>query len=300
LIHYLLCTNSVPKKENVYKWGCLIFSYLVLFSVSIGGLIFIKNQNDSVYKELTSSVNELKEQLTVVQTQNADFARRYNFLETTFSETQKKQQDFENLTSSQLVVFSATADNLSKDILNQNITITNKIQLVNKLINTHETVLTRLTNGTTNAEVLEKLKATKGAIDLQLDRTTSLVYQKLKESAVNVSRSLSFSKSELRATQGQLEGELSSSLDNMKLVVSEAASLIHGVETNVTAQMDQISDQLATTVSALNQAVAVAQSTIHGEVEIVRNNIEQYVAVTNKQFATENDFVKYQLAGASL
>ena len=43
--------------------------------------------------------------------------------------------------------------------------------------------------------------------------------------------------------------------------------------------------------------VSQAQATIHEEVSSVRMNIAQYVTITNQQFASENDFVKYQLAG---
>ena len=40
-----------------------------------------------------------------------------------------------------------------------------------------------------------------------------------------------------------------------------------------------------------------ASATIHGEVETVKESVEEYVNITNEQFAKENDFVKYQLAG---
>ena len=33
------------------------------------------------------------------------------------------------------------------------------------------------------------------------------------------------------------------------------------------------------------------------EVQAVQQNIEDYVVFTDKKFASENDFVKYQLAG---
>lgn len=37
--------------------------------------------------------------------------------------------------------------------------------------------------------------------------------------------------------------------------------------------------------------------TIHEEVQAVQESIEDYVAFTDKKFASENDFVRYQLAG---
>jgi hypothetical protein len=39
------------------------------------------------------------------------------------------------------------------------------------------------------------------------------------------------------------------------------------------------------------------QATIHEEVKAVQDSIEEYVAFTDKKFASENDFVRYQLAG---
>jgi hypothetical protein len=56
--------------------------------------------------------------------------------------------------------------------------------------------------------------------------------------------------------------------------------------------------QLGLTVNELNSAVETAQATIHEEVENVRETIQNYVLATNDKFAAENDFVKYQLAGA--
>ena len=39
------------------------------------------------------------------------------------------------------------------------------------------------------------------------------------------------------------------------------------------------------------------KATIHEEVKAVQDSIEEYVAFTDKKFASENDFVRYQLAG---
>ena len=43
-----------------------------------------------------------------------------------------------------------------------------------------------------------------------------------------------------------------------------------------------------------------ASATIHDEVETVKESVEEYVTITNEQFAKENDFVKYQLAGEEI
>lgn len=83
----------------------------------------------------------------------------------------------------------------------------------------------------------------------------------------------------------------------MKEVVGGATSQIYMVQSNVTQQLATMGQSLGETVAMLNSAVDAARTTIHFEVSSVKSDIEQYVAVTNKQFAAENDFVKYQLAG---
>ena len=51
------------------------------------------------------------------------------------------------------------------------------------------------------------------------------------------------------------------------------------------------------TSDKLQEAVDSATALIHDEVLDVKDTMEAYVVVTNHQFAAENDFVKYQLAG---
>jgi hypothetical protein len=50
-------------------------------------------------------------------------------------------------------------------------------------------------------------------------------------------------------------------------------------------------------VRGLEGAVLEAREVINEQVRAVKNDISQYVDITNKKFAAENDFVKYQLAG---
>ena len=47
----------------------------------------------------------------------------------------------------------------------------------------------------------------------------------------------------------------------------------------------------------IDRVMHEASTTIHDEVETVKESVEEYVTITNEQFAKENDFVKYQLAG---
>ena len=62
-------------------------------------------------------------------------------------------------------------------------------------------------------------------------------------------------------------------------------------------QLAIMSGSLDNTKIQLNDVVKQAETTIHTEVQQVRDNIDEYIIISNKQFAAENDFVKYQLAG---
>ena len=50
-------------------------------------------------------------------------------------------------------------------------------------------------------------------------------------------------------------------------------------------------------VATISSVMEEATHTIHEEVEKVKVSVEDYVLISNEQFAKENDFVKYQLAG---
>lgn len=119
-----------------------------------------------------------------------------------------------------------------------------------------------------NEEVLGELELTKQTINT-----------KLKESEQNV------------------QARLHDSVATMESVVFNATKHIQLVEGNVTHKLAAMNTVLSKTASDLSQTVEAAQRTIHSEVETVRDSIQQYVVVTNQQFAAENDFVKYQLAG---
>eukprot|EP01032_Pedospumella_encystans_P017092 gene17092-19485_t len=83
----------------------------------------------------------------------------------------------------------------------------------------------------------------------------------------------------------------------MQSVVGTASAHIQQIQTNVTREIDDMTQKVHKIVTKLGDNVKAAEDTIREEVQGVQAKIEQYVIVTNKQFAAENDFVKYQLAG---
>jgi len=180
-------------------------------------------------------------------------------------------------------------------------------------------MLNRLANGTSNADVLDKLKATEQDMTTQLRSTKEQVWsslslaarnmssqlsaaqrqmaQALLSTSRNVSQSLALSSKQLAEAKAKVDDKMDRTVSRMDAVVGEADHHIQAVQSNVTMKIDSISSQLDSTVANLQQAVAEAEATIKTEVDAVRYNIAQYVAITNRQFAAENDFVKYQLAG---
>lgn len=102
---------------------------------------------------------------------------------------------------------------------------------------------------------------------------------------------------ELTSTQVTIDQELRDTMDNINILVNDAKNNIKNVQKNVTLQLATMSTSVQSTINDLEFTVQDAQNTIKDEIKIVRENIDEYVAITNKQFAAENDFVKYQLAG---
>lgn len=146
--------------------------------------------------------------------------------------------------------------------------------------------LNRLTNRTSNAEVLDSLHQTKHQLETELFATKTEVSAQLLQQTYNVTTKMRENQQRLQQTE-----------DEIHQVVRKASAEIHSIQANVTDQLGLMKRNLETTASELNDAVDGAQATIHSEVKLVQDNIEQYVAITNSHFAAEDDFVKYQLAG---
>lgn len=130
-----------------------------------------------------------------------------------------------------------------------------------------------------NADVLKQLVITEGEINNNIGKLKDHVHSQLTIISSNVTSRLQQSQQSLKTTE--------------KLVQSQFIL----VQYNVSKQLLLMQQILMKTQSDLSAAVTGAQDSIHTEVETVKKNIDQYIIITNKQFAAENDFVKYQLAG---
>lgn len=265
------CSNLFCTKDALNGW--LLFLFWCFLIVVI---ILLKYESDQRYNLLLTKYVTLQTQIDNVETNNN---ARYTIWKNDLEIFQTKESLFESKTL--------------EILLKQNIT---NNQLLNT-ISQHDKALIRLSNGTSNADVLDKLSETKQQIDGLLVVTQDNIKHDLTSAQRNVTIQLDKSRTEFQRTEQSVKDHLDETVTRMKLVVNEATSNIYQVQKNVTNEIHSMSVTLSKTVEEVNKNVEDAQSIIKEDVKTVRSNIDQYVAVTNQRFAAENDFVKYQLAG---
>eukprot|EP01041_Mallomonas_annulata_P006040 gene6040-12175_t len=171
----------------------------------------------------------------------------------------------------------------------------------------------------TKTFVASNLAVTKNDVNVQLQRTKTDVKGELDSTAADVMTKVQTAKEEflaetravqtdvidrlasvnetLQDTLVQIQDQLVVTISELHSAVGRTVDHIRGVEGNVTAQLSGMSVSLGDAVVQLNTAVDSAKAAIHDEVAEVKQDMDQYIIVTNHQFAIENDFVKYQLAG---
>jgi hypothetical protein len=101
----------------------------------------------------------------------------------------------------------------------------------------------------------------------------------------------------LKQEEEELEDRVDARIQSISDTVSATEARVKDAERAVDRKIINIKQALNQTSEQIGDAVLQAKSQIHMEVKTVRENVDQYVSVTNNQFRAENDFVKYQLAG---
>ncbi len=160
-----------------------------------------------------------------------------------------------------------------------------------------DTVINRLNNRTTNADVLDKLEKTHNKLESEMKDTTEEVESRLHDATKGIRSQLEANLKQINNTRLFMERQLQQTVLVVDDIVDTATDNIHGIEKNVTRQLHYMEDSLDKTVQKLNTDIKVAEDKIHSDVNILQQNVDQYVEVTNKQFAQADDFLKYQLAG---
>lgn len=245
-----------------------ILNFLLVIAAIAYLYIFTRNTN-ARFDSLQNDMAQLQKTSDV----------RYNSLLSQFTTEQAAEQLFESKAKAKISE------------------VESKYQSYSDMLKDQERKLIRLSNGTTNADVLDRLRETREEVRHSLQREHAEVFSAMQQSSRNLSDSLEQNRQQLAATQSRVDTSLNQTVTYMQTVVGTASTHIRQIQENVTRDINDMSDRVHKIVTKLGDNVKAAEDTIHQEVQGVQTKIEQYVIVTNKQFAAENDFVKYQLAG---
>ncbi len=164
-------------------------------------------------------------------------------------------------------------------------------------IHTLVTTVNRLTNRTTNADVIDKLKVIDGQLNTNMKNTIKSIDDKMQENQKNISKLMYNNDNSMNNMQQNVTLSMDATINNVKHIIDGATNDVRAVQSNVTHKLKEWSILLDTTVNRLNHDIKAAEDKIHKDVALLQANVDTYVEVTNKQFAEEDDFVKYQLAG---
>ena len=175
------------------------------------------------------------------------------------------------------------------NLLNESSVIKTHIVELIDISNAHEFKLNRLSNGTSNADVLDEM----GKVKIEVHESMQSTYKSLNSELSYVKHNVS---SQLKKAQTAMD----ITATRVDYVVANASTNLRNIQAAVMNQLSNISAALNHTLVTVNEVVSSAAVQIHHQVSDVQDSINEYVAFSNKQFAAENDFVKYQLAGELL
>ena len=263
--------------DKVFSWQSV---FTVLLIVQFAAIVFLRIDSIHKDKQYKGMINDLRQEFSDLAIQSkTDYSELFNRTNDELYDMIDKHERFE------LVSYNM----MNKMYLN--------VTAITDAVGYHDRQLERLLNRTTNADVLDKLTETKSGIQRLVDDEQRAVLEQIQLSTKNVSDKLAKSSRELSDTQRQVDSHLAQSVQSMRHIVDTATAQIETVQSEVTSQVFNISSQFNSVVSGLQGAVLEARDVINEQVRAVKNDISQYVDITNKKFAAENDFVKYQLAG---
>jgi len=160
-----------------------------------------------------------------------------------------------------------------------------------------EGTVTRLSNRTTNADVIDRLQGTQDALNAQMHKQSASVTLQLQQAQTDMQSQLSKTRTELNETQTAVTSKMKTTLGAVDSLIAQANTDVKAAQTDIAAKLKAMQDLLANTLLRINSDISVAEGKINKDVELLQANVDAYVEVTNKQFAQEDDFVKYQLAG---
>ena len=233
-------TQSEPKNQRCFVLLCVLFVLHVILSAA--GYYHIKSKSTEEFSILKKHIESLEEKITSMSATVL---------------VNKKEAQSENQKLADRLVFD-----------NRNVTA--HITSILGELGIHQAVLDRLSNGTSNADVLDKLKLTEANVAMELTEVKGDVVDSLNKSKQMIYNQLTSNMEEMENTKKEIESQMKATQKKMKSVLTETTSNIYEVEKNVTVQLDTMESQLGATSSALDMSVMNAQLTIKAEVQNVR------------------------------
>jgi hypothetical protein len=197
-------------------------------------------------------------------------------------------------------------DKLSHYEIVHNLTLIRIEQIENNL----DLRLSYLEHIPSNDNVLEELHSTEQAMFNEIDSEKIWVGMMIQGIRTNVSYSINRSNRLVDKKLEEVEMRLQSSEAHLSAFVQETAENVTGsvemaekhiemIDQNLTSQMTSMTVSVDNALTAVRRMVEEAKVDINEEVSAVHESMDQYIIFSNNQFAAENDFVKYQLAGPS-
>jgi hypothetical protein len=186
----------------------------------------------------------------------------------------------------------------------QNISLS-KIKEMESNLDTRLSILEEVPS---NENVLEELRSTEQAMFNEIEAEKTLVGVMVRGIQANVSTSINRSNRLVDKKLEEVDKRIKSSERRMSALVEEtsrnvtasvqlAEDHIEVIDTNLTSQMTSMTVSVSNALYAVRNMVEAAKVDINEEVSAVHQSMDQYIIFSNNQFAAENDFVKYQLAG---
>eukprot|EP01031_Cornospumella_fuschlensis_P044518 gene44518-54445_t len=215
-LHERAPNPTIVHKTPGYILWLTAISWISLLTVAAFA-IWARIDSNKQFLDLSTQIRELKENLAIAQTEsNAKFFLVQNQLR------ELRQQEDDKI---QAVTDSVSYETFTRSAQYEQLTLH---------VGEHDKALIRLSNGTSNADVLDSLQRTKLQIYSALNSTVADVSNSLQQTQQDVSAQLAQSAQQLQSTQTAVGMHLNDTVLTVRAVVQNATAHIHEVQRNVT------------------------------------------------------------------
>ena len=214
------CCRSSSSVNNRSDWfSC----QSVLGVINTLLIIFLSMTAFYTYQENDTRLIGLENELARLR---EDYDKRFNTLTLNISRLAVTEQTYESKTQSTIKRLYTHIDDINSNLEYQ------------------EHQLIRLSNGTSNADVLDKLIETKQEVAHHLEKEHQQVLLALQESNYTVTNRLLKSSEEMKQTKQKVDKSLNETVSYMQEVVGIASVHIRSIQQNVSREMDAVTTKV--------------------------------------------------------